>query len=299
MTFTTKVDLKVFLQERREQIEAYLKETLKPNSAASRLWEAMAYSAQNGGKRLRGVLTLATAEALQPSDWQKVLPVAAGIECIHSMSLVHDDLPCMDDAELRRGKPTCHRAFDEATALLAGDALLVEGLALCLKAEIDPPLQNKTISLILDAVGARGMTGGQMIDLFETGKDNLTLSQLEQMHRLKTGALIKASVLAGAILVNASEAQKLALAGYAERLGLAFQIVDDLLDCEGDSAILGKQAGQDLAQNKCTYPKLLGETESRHKAEGLIQEAKESLKEAGIEFEALYAIADFVLERQS
>ncbi|MDX1920735.1 MAG: polyprenyl synthetase family protein [Candidatus Caenarcaniphilales bacterium] len=296
-------DFKSFLGARKQLIEDYLNKILACREASPRLWEAMHYSSLNGGKRLRGILCLTAYEAICQSnnklvDLAKVLPIAAGIECIHAMSLVHDDLPCMDNDDLRRGKPTCHKAYDEATALLAGDALLVEGIHLCLKADLPAEISKKITSVILEAVGALGMTGGQMVDLENTNKDNVSLAELEEMHKLKTGAFLSASVLVGGLAAEADEKEIQALTIYAESLGLAFQIVDDLLDLESDSTTLGKTAGKDEAQNKTTYPKLLGLAESRLKAENLIVIAKTALEEAKISNPFLYQIADYVLERK-
>lgn len=288
--------LKTFLQERQILLEDFLKTTLAPKKNANRLWQAMFYSCLNGGKRLRGLLCLASYEAFKP-NYKTVLNIAAGLECIHSMSLIHDDLPCMDNDILRRGKPTCHIEFDEATALLAGDALLIEGLALCLKADLRPEVMINIMKKITWAIGADGMTGGQSIDLENTNK-NILLSELENMHKLKTGAFLKVSVLAGAIAAEAETEQLEALENYAEKIGLAFQIVDDLLDLEGNSAEIGKTAGKDLIQNKATYPKFLGLEQSKEKAQNLIIEAKLSLKQAQIYFEPLHQIADYIIERR-
>lgn len=291
-------DLKAFLTEFKLTIENYLGKALAERPEGKKLWQAMHYSSLNGGKRLRGILCLATLQALKPTEWQKALPLAAGIECIHAMSLVHDDLPCMDNDTLRRGKPTCHVQFDEATALLAGDALLVEGMSLCLQAEFEPKIVLKIAQVLTQAVGAYGMTGGQMIDLENTDRES-SLAELELMHKLKTGAFLKASVLSGAIAGGANEKQLFCLEKYAENIGLAFQIVDDLLDLESDSQALGKTAGKDLAQNKTTYPKLLGVDASRHKANQLIEEAQNFLKESAIDFVALSKIADYIIDRKN
>jgi geranylgeranyl diphosphate synthase type II len=290
-------NLAIFLQERKELLESYLNEALQEKNEASLLWQAMKYSSLNGGKRLRGILCLASYEAFGNKDLTKVLPIAAGIECIHAMSLVHDDLPCMDDDVLRRGKPTCHVAFDEATALLAGDALLVEGISLCLKSDLKAEIVKQVVSEITHAVGAHGMTGGQMIDLHNTNRENVSLAELEKMHELKTGAFLQASVLVGGIAAEAKTNELDALKTYAKKIGLAFQIVDDLLDLESDSETLGKTSGKDQAQNKATYPKLLGIQESKLKAQTLIQEAKDSLREANINFEPLSQIADYIIQR--
>lgn len=294
---------KDFLQDRKQLIEDHLQKSLPEGGQAQKLWSAMRYSCLDGGKRLRGILFLATYEAVckkngSDVDLNKVLSIASGIECIHAMSLIHDDLPCMDNDDLRRGKPTCHKAYDEATALLAGDALLVEGIYLCLKADLKSEILHKVSSVILEAVGARGMTGGQMVDLENTNKENVSLAELEEMHKLKTGAFLRASVLLGGIAAEAKEQEIQALSTYAESIGLAFQIVDDLLDLEADSATLGKTAGKDEAQNKTTYPKLLGLEESKLKAKNLIETAKAALEAEKINSQSLNQIADYVLERK-
>jgi geranylgeranyl diphosphate synthase, type II len=288
-----------YLSERKEQIEEFLKESLALKPVASRLWEAMRYSSLNGGKRLRGILCLAACEAINPSVYQKALPVAAALECVHAMSLIHDDLPCMDNDNLRRGKPTCHIAYDEATALLAGDALLVEGLSLCLKAELEPQQTLAIAQELTQAIGAHGMTGGQMIDLEKTNSNETTLAELEQMHKLKTGALLRASVVCGGIAGGASQKQLSAFSNYAQKIGLAFQIIDDVLDTESDAATLGKTAGKDLVQNKTTYPKLIGLAQSKERAEILVYEAKSCLAEAQINFDPLSKIANYVIERKN
>jgi len=295
-----KVDFvfKIYLQERAQAIETYLERALEVRNCAERLWQAMRYSSLNGGKRLRGILCLAALEAFKQDEWQKALPIAAGIECIHAMSLIHDDLPCMDDDTLRRGKPTCHIAFDEASALLAGDALLVEGMALVLQADFKAEVIMRIAQEITGAVGANGMTGGQMIDLISTGK-NITLAELEMMHKMKTGAFLRASVVSGAIAGGADSKQLALLEQYASNIGLAFQIVDDLLDLESDSQTLGKTAGKDLAQNKSTYPKLLGISASKERVQSLIKEAKDFVREAGIRTDALSKIADYIIERRN
>lgn len=295
-----KVDfvLKIYLEERAQAIETYLERALEVRNYAKRLWQAMRYSSLNGGKRLRGILCLATLEAFKQDEWQKALPIAAGIECIHAMSLIHDDLPCMDDDTLRRGKPTCHIAFDEASALLAGDALLVEGMALVLQADLKAEVIMRIAQEITGAVGADGMTGGQMIDLVSAGR-NITLAELEMMHKMKTGAFLRASVVSGAIAGGADSKQLALLEQYASNIGLAFQIVDDLLDLESDSQTLGKTAGKDLAQDKSTYPKLLGISASKERVQSLIKEAKDFVREAGIRADALSKIADYIIERKS
>ena len=293
------MELKSFLAEKKTLIEEFLKEALSEKPLANNLWKAMAYSCLNGGKRLRGILCLSVFEALKPNpnNWKKALPIAAGLECIHSMSLIHDDLPCMDNDNLRRGKPTCHIAFDEATALLAGDALLIEGLGLCLQADLPPKILLTINQEIIKSIGASGMTGGQMLDLNYTNLEIKELEILENIHKLKTGVFLKASIMSGALAAEANELELKAFEKYALNIGLAFQIIDDLLDLESDSVTLGKTAGKDLAQNKNTYPKLLGINQSKLKAQELIVEAKKALLEINISFPPLHQIADYIISR--
>jgi geranylgeranyl pyrophosphate synthase len=315
------ISIQEFIKSKKQLIEDYLDQALlysfdnkknrEASSAnASKLWSAMRYSSLDGGKRIRGVLCLAVFEAIKLNsslitnsdlanvDFDQVLPLASGIEAIHAMSLIHDDLPCMDDDSLRRGKPTCHIAYDEATALLAGDALLVEGINLCLKANLNPASKIRIIEELTNAIGARGMTGGQMIDLEQTANEEASLEELEIMHSMKTGALLRASVIIGAIAAEANNEQVKALSEYATKIGLAFQIADDVLDQESNSELLGKTACKDLAQNKTTYPKLLGLEESKAKAKELVQQAKKALLKSNINFEPLFSLADYIIERQ-
>ncbi len=292
------MELKSFLTEKKILIEEFLNEALAEKPLANNLWKAMAYSCLNGGKRLRGILCLSVFEALNPNCWKKALPIAAGLECIHSMSLIHDDLPCMDNDDTRRGKPTCHIAFDEATALLAGDALLIEGLDLCLQADLPAEILLKINREITKSIGAYGMTGGQMMDLNYTGIEIKKLEILENIHKLKTGAFLKASIISAALAAEANIIQLKAFEKYALNIGLAFQIIDDLLDLESDSVTLGKTAGKDLAQNKNTYPKLLGIPSSKLKAKELVAEAKEALLNINISFPALHQIADYIILRK-
>jgi len=278
-------------------MRAYLP-TMSPNG--TRLQEAMHYAVTNGGKRVRPVLTYATGEALG-ADLVKLDAPACAVEMMHAYSLVHDDLPAMDDDDLRRGKPTCHKAFDEATALLAGDglqSLAFESVAnhpgLTASAE-----QRLEMNLLLArAAGSLGMAGGQALDLAATGK-SLTLAQMETVHRLKTGALIETSVQLGALAAGESRPKVLEhLRYYGQCVGLAFQIVDDILDIEGDTATLGKTAGADEAMNKSTYPKLLGLEGARDRARQLLEEALASLQSLGDNAENLRALARFILDRQ-
>ena len=240
-----------------QRVEARLEATLPPDTCEpARLHAAMRYAVLGGGKRLRPLLVYA-AGAATGADESLLDAPAAALELIHAFSLVHDDLPAMDDDDLRRGQPTVHVAFDEATAILAGDALqslAFESLAL---ADADPALRVAWLATLAQATGAAGMCGGQALDMEATAR-RLTPAALENVHALKTGALIRACVRMGALAGGAAPAVLAALDDYAAALGLAFQIRDDLLDIEGDSAQLGKSAGKDQAQQKSTYPALLG-----------------------------------------
>ncbi len=288
----------------KQALEQYLSTDLDFGPSA-RLAEAMRYSLLGGGKRLRALLCFAVYEACGGTDPKKILPVGAALECVHAMSLIHDDLPCMDDDELRRGKPTCHRAFDEATALLAGDALLVLSFELLagLPEENLAFTASQKIELLLflsKAVGARGMTAGQMEDLELTGKAESTcLDQLKVLHALKTGALIEASVLLGAIAAEASVVQREALREYSQSLGLAFQVADDLLDSSGSTAELGKTSGKDRAQGKSTFPECLGLEASQAYCVELVTAAKAGLQSVGLLTSMLASLADFAIERKS
>jgi len=285
-----------------EFLEKYFREiTFKYQD---KLWEAMKYSTLAGGKRLRGLLVLATYEAISKDNTglSKILRTASGIELIHTMSLIHDDLPCMDNDSLRRGKPTCHVIFGEDIALLAGDALLIEGIYLCLKSGFPEEIIQKNLTLILESIGGRGMTLGQALDLKysqEKEKKRLNSNKLKEIHTLKTGALLEASVLAGAVCARANSEKIEALKKYAQNLGLAFQIQDDLLDLTASTRSLGKTSGKDLVQNKSTYPSFWGIKKSKTEASFLIQEAKESLIKAKINSTNLLYIADFVISRET
>ena len=267
--------------------------------APARLHEAMRYAALEGGKRVRPLLAFAAGELTQAPP-EKMEIAAAAVELIHAYSLVHDDLPCMDDDVLRRGKPTVHVEYDEATALLVGDAL--QTLAFQLLAEhrlaSDAARQLDMVKLLAVAAGSRGMAGGQQIDLESTGK-TLTLPELEFMHIHKTGALIRAAVLLGAACGEPlGEAERAKLDHYAKALGLAFQVVDDLLDAEASTATLGKTAGKDSRQGKSTYVSLLGAHRTRELAQELRADAQAALEGLGSRARRLSSLADFVVLRK-
>jgi farnesyl diphosphate synthase len=280
------------------RIEEVLATALPPPSIApQRLHEAMRYAVLGGGKRVRPLLAFAAGE-VGGADPARVQYAAAAVELIHAYSLVHDDMPAMDDDALRRGKPTVHVEFDEATALLVGDAL--QSLAFDLLSTHtladDAATQLKMVQALAQAAGSRGMAGGQAIDLASVGRP-LDLAELEFMHIHKTGALIRAAVLLGARCGTLSDAATGALDRYAKCIGLAFQVVDDVLDAEASTATLGKTAGKDAAHNKPTYVSLLGVTQARALAQELRADAHAALDAVAAPAERLRQLADFVVER--
>ncbi len=261
-----------------------------------RLAEAMRYSLLGGGKRLRPILTLMAAEACgcDPVD---SLPAACAVEMVHTYSLIHDDLPAMDDDDLRRGRPTCHKAFDEATAILAGDGLLTLAFETIARYTHPPEAAIRCVRILAEGAGPIGMVGGQMADLQAEGNAAGTLAQLEAIHRRKTGALLRASLLMGAAVAGASDDISRALDCYGHAVGLAFQIIDDLLDVQGDEVKLGKRVGKDSDLGKWTYPAFLGIEGSRRKARQLADEARAALLPLGDRKGRLEALAWDLLER--
>ncbi len=262
-----------------------------------RLHAAMRYAVLGGGKRVRPLLVFAAGE-VAGTHADRLEIAAAAVEMIHAYSLVHDDLPCMDDDVLRRGKPTVHVEFDEATALLVGDSL--QSLAFQLLAQYplahDAHKQLEMVTLLAVAAGSRGMAGGQAIDLASVGK-TLSLPELELMHIHKTGALIRAAVMLGALCGELSAAKMAKLDHFAKCIGLAFQVVDDVLDAEASTATLGKTAGKDAQQNKPTYVSLLGVAQAKALAERLRQDAQDALDGFGAKAQRLRALADFIVLR--
>ena len=276
-------------------------ETLLPatNTVPAKLHDAMRYATLGGGKRVRPMLAFA-AGIVTGADTERVKIVAAAVEIIHAYSLAHDDLPCMDDDVLRRGKPTCHVEFDEATALLAGDALQALAFELIANYRLadSNETQIKMLQLFARACGSHGMAGGQAIDLANVGKQ-ITLPELEFMHILKTGALIRASVLLGAHCGKPlGDAQMDHLDRYAKLVGLAFQVVDDILDCESNTERLGKTAGKDQDANKPTYVSLMGLSPAKKFAEELLQDALDAVASFGEKAGRLRQLAEFVVRRQ-
>ncbi len=292
--------LKSYLNEKKTAVDKILMGYFpQPEGSSSKLITAMKYSLFAGGKRLRPILCIAGAEAVGGSE-ADVISAACAIELIHTYSLIHDDLPCMDDDDLRRGKPSNHKAFGEAMALLAGDGLLTEAFNIMAALEITeratPLALIKVISIIAGAAGYNGMIGGQAIDIQAEGKE-LDFSVVEFIHTHKTGALIAASLHAGAILGGGDETRVRAIVSYGKKIGLAFQISDDILDIEGDSLTMGKPAGSDEQKNKITYPAVLGIGRSKEIQAELVRTAIESLREFDYRAEPLRGIAKYIIER--
>ena len=268
------------------------------DQALARISRANLYALTNGGKRIRSILVYSAANALNPGRKSAGLDHAAcAIEMIHCYSLVHDDLPAMDDDDLRRGQPSCHKAFDEATAILAGDALQARAFELL---AIAPGFSDSQrvdlVRTLASASGVHGMVGGQAIDIAAVDQE-LTLPQLQAMHALKTGALIRAALAMGGIAANASPGQLAALDEYGTHIGLAFQVVDDILDVEGDTATLGKTQGKDEDANKPTYVKLMGLDGARAEADRLLQQALAALDDFGDSADYLRELARYIVER--
>ena len=293
------VDFQGWTNTHLSRFETVLGGLLPPGDVApQRLHQAMRYAVLDGGKRVRPLLAFAAAE-LVGAELSRAHIAAASVELIHAYSLVHDDMPCMDDDVLRRGKPTCHVQYDEATALLVGDSL--QTLAFQLLAEHrlsdDASRQLEMIKLLAVASGSRGMAGGQAIDLASVGK-SLSVPELEFMHIHKTGALIRAAILLGAHCGNATAAQFSRLDHFGKCVGLAFQVVDDVLDAEADTVTLGKTAGKDADNDKPTYVTLLGVQAARAMARQLHQDALDSLVEFGGAAQRLRELADFIVLRK-
>ncbi len=294
------IQLQGALAETAEATTRLLDSWLAPMPGpVGRLIEAMRYGTLGGGKRLRPFLVVESA-ALFDVPRAQALYAAAALEMVHCYSLIHDDLPAMDDSDLRRGRPTVHKEFDDATAILAGDALLTEAFAVLadVRTNPDPAVRGELITALAAAAGPQGMVGGQMIDL-SPERSRLDLDGIKHLQALKTGALINFACEAGAILGRAPKAPRAALAAYAGDLGLAFQIVDDLLDAEGSAEELGKPTGQDAALGKATFVGQLGQEGARAEAEALIEKACTELDLFSEKAEVLRHTALFVLQRRS
>lgn len=284
------------------EIEDYLGTCLKDRNIPDKLLESMEYSLMAGGKRLRPVLVLVWAKMLGLNS-KDVMPFAASLELIHSYSLVHDDLPAMDDDDLRRGKPSNHKKFGEATAILAGDGLLTEAFGLMTRATAPAENVLRAVSILAEAAGAAGMVGGQEVDMEYTGRDGVSLEELRAMHAMKTGALIFSACKCGAVLASKgaeSEKDIQCAESYGKLIGVAFQIVDDVLDVVGDEKDLGKPVGSDEEQGKTTYPSLIGLEKSKQLASKYIEEAVELLKPySGEEADLLRELAQYIVDRVS
>ena len=293
------MDLKKYLNDRKSWVEAALTRSTCDESIPESLRNSMNYSLEAGGKRVRPVLVFAGAEAVGGTA-DSVMSAAVAMEMIHTFSLIHDDLPAMDDDSLRRGKPTNHKVFGDAIAILAGDGLLAEAFYVLAdsKGVRDTKLLLDTIRDIAWATGGRGMTGGQVIDIDSTDKQ-IGEAQLTKLHLMKTGALLKTSVMAGARLAGANEEQLALFGKYGESVGLAFQIADDILDIEGDEALLGKDIGSDEGNSKSTYPAIIGLDASKRQATALMDQAIAAVKPFGAAAEPLELIAKYIVERKS
>jgi geranylgeranyl diphosphate synthase type II len=298
------VDLKLYLQQQVTRVDAALDRLLPAEERMpQRLHKAMRYSIFAGGKRIRPVLMLAACDAVG-GESEMALPAACAMEMIHTYSLIHDDLPAMDDDDLRRGRPTSHKVFGEANAILAGDALLTEAFSLLSDPltdfELAPAVQLRVANIIAKAAGSAGMVGGQLVDMESEGADiEIDLPMLEYIHTHKTGALIKAAIEAGALIGGAGQQEFKALSRYGELAGLAFQIADDILDVIGDQTAMGKQTGSDEARGKATYVSLLGLNEAQDRAVELKDMAVTSIEDLGSNAEPLRQIVNFIVARTS
>jgi geranylgeranyl diphosphate synthase, type II len=295
---TTTFDLAAYLTDRQPLVETALDHAVKPGYPDT-IYAAMRYSLLAGGKRLRPILCLASCEAIG-GNLELAMPTACALEMIHTMSLIHDDLPAMDDDDYRRGKLTNHKVYGEDIAILAGDGLLAyafEYIATQTQG-VSADRVLKAIAHLARAVGADGLVGGQVVDLESEGKD-ISVETLTYIHNHKTGALLEACVICGAVLAGATEAEIAKLSQFAQKIGLAFQIIDDILDITATQAELGKTAGKDLQAQKATYPKLWGLEESKRQADQLVADAKSILAEFGDRAIPLQALADYITDRKN
>ena len=293
------MNLKAYLRNRQKEIDRALNHYLpKANTKPATLHKAMRYSLFAGGKRLRPILCLAAAEACR-GNIDDALPLACALECIHTYSLVHDDLPSMDNDDFRRGRPTCHKVFGEGIAVLAGDALLTIAFEIVSRAK--PARRYDTSTLLREiavAAGSQKLIAGQVADLEAEGK-NVKREQLQFIHENKTAAILKSSVRLGAMSANAQAKKLSAITRFGERLGLAFQVIDDILDVTQTSEILGKSAGKDVAAKKATYPAVIGLDKSRAEARQLTRQAHDALSAFSTsDAEPLHALANYLLERE-
>ncbi len=292
-------DLSAYLGDKKVAIDRALDGLVPPRDGhASVLHEAMRYSLFAGGKRLRPVLTLAAVEALG-GDTALAMNTACALECIHTYSLIHDDLPALDNDDIRRGRPTCHRQYGEAMAILAGDGLLTLAFHIIVATTgARPEAIVRVVAEVAHGAGAEGMIGGQVVDIESEGKE-ISFPELEYIHTHKTGRLIRAAIRSGAILGDATPDELASLTEYAEAVGLAFQILDDILDVEGSSETMGKPVGGDAKKGKATYPALIGLEESREMGTELIETAIRALKKFDEKAEPLRAIAGYIISRKN
>ncbi len=293
--------LDVYLKEKRKLVDGYLKKYIsskkKDRDCPKHLSEAMSYALTAGGKRVRPILCIAGYEAVGGKS-DNILPVAASLELIHTYSLIHDDLPAMDDDDFRRNQPATHKVYGEATAILAGDALLTDAFHIISQSGAKPKILLNIIGELSRASGPEGMVGGQTVDIILEGK-KAKKKELHYIHTHKTGALIKASVRIGALMAEATPARLNALTSYGEKIGLAFQVIDDILDVTGTKEELGKSAGADGARGKNTYPSIFGLDTSQSIAEDLIHDSLESIKRLNHNAEPLAEIARYILSRRN
>lgn len=292
-----------WFEQHLERVEAFLEQHMPASTVVPpTLHEAMRYAVLGGGKRVRAALVYAAGEAaiqngeLSSAQVKALNHAAAAVELIHAYSLVHDDLPCMDDDELRRGRPTVHVAYDEATAMLVGDALQPLAFELLASMPVAPALVVQAVAALASAAGSKGMVGGQAIDCASVDKA-LSLEELRQMHRMKTGAMLEVSVLLGGIVAGASSTARQHLMEYAQTIGLAFQVADDVLDVVADTATLGKTAGKDAADNKPTYVSMMGLEASQQLLLELKQQAQKAILPLGAGGQSLAALANFIVDR--
>ncbi|MDQ6954187.1 MAG: polyprenyl synthetase family protein [Mariprofundaceae bacterium] len=288
-----------FLADYAKQLEQSVKMVLAEHQQVvqHRLWDAMSYALLAGGKRVRPALLMACFKACGGSNEKQAMPAAISIECMHTYSLIHDDLPCMDNDDLRRGKPTCHKQFDEATAVLAADALQTLAFERLTMIDLDADIRVDLIRRLAIAAGAQGMVGGQMMDMQAEICTVRNVLDVERIHLHKTGALIRYSCEAGALLAGANAQEMHACSRYGEAVGLLFQIADDILDATATSDALGKSAGKDATQNKATYVSIEGLQRARELAENLRNIALEACTNLGERGKPLAALADYILER--
>jgi geranylgeranyl diphosphate synthase type II len=296
------MNLKEYIKDRCAIIDTALDKFLPPeDELPASLHSAMRYSIFAGGKRIRPVLLLAACDAVG-GDPEAAMPAACAMEMIHTYSLIHDDLPAMDDDDFRRGRPTNHKVYGEAVAILAGDALLTEAFVLLSNPEHLKSDAAKMLAVIREiafCAGSHGMVGGQVVDMESEGKNDIDLATVQYIHTHKTGALMKAAVKAGAILGGASNEELAALTRYGEAIGLAFQIADDILDIEGTTEEIGKDAGSDQARGKATYPAVIGLTASKSRATELVEMALSSLESFNHNADPLREIAHYIVARKS